>query len=305
VSIISDEHTAREPRLWVFNLDAELELATAGPYQTPKHVARALEPALVHARRLMSPGDEELGATPPSPGAPRIGRAWCPTPSALKRLARAGVEHEPCPGVEILRHVNHRRFAFALGGGAPGSRYLETSDDLAATLREPDVPLWLCKRPFGFAGRGQRRIGRDLSADDRRWLDDSLRQGGVLAEPWLELARELCLHGRIDRAGHVALGRICTQRTDRARCWIATELLPEAELDPSQAWNLRERAHSVAAALFAAGYFGPFNIDAYLWRTPAGEVRLNPLGELNARYSMGFAIGMGPEPAVNLTKSSP
>lgn len=277
----------------MFNLDAELELASAGPYQTPKHVARALEPALVHARRLMSPGDQELGATPRSAGAPRIGRAWCPTPSALKRLARGGAEPEPSPDVEVLRHVNHRRFALALGGGAPGSRYVETADELAATLREASVPLWLCKRPFGFAGRGQRRVGREPSADDRRWLDDSLRQGGVLAEPWLELARELCLHGRIDRWGHVELGRICTQRTDRHRSWIGTELFPESELAPSGARQLRERAEAVAAAAFAAGYFGPFNIDAYLWRTPSGGLQLNPLGELNARYSMGFAVGMG------------
>lgn len=285
---------AREPRLWVFNLDAELELATSGPYQTSKHAARALEAALVHARRLMAPGDEELGAAPPGSGGPRIGRAWCPTPSALRRLARSGAELEPSPSLEVLRRVNHRRFAFELGGGAPGSRYIETSDDLAATLREPNVTLWLCKRPFGFAGRGQRRVGRDLSADDRRWLDDSLRQGGVLAEPWLELARELSQHGRIDRAGHVELGRSCAQRTDRHRSWIGTELLPESALASSDVRLLRERAETVAAAAFAAGYFGPFNIDAYLWRTTSGALQLNPLGELNARYSMGFAIGMGP-----------
>ncbi len=290
---VQDEPGTPQARLWVLNLDAELELATLGPYQTPKHVARALEAPLVHARRLMAPGDAELGAERGMVLQPRIGRAWCPTPSALKRLGRAGVEPEPSPDVVVLRRVNHRRFALELGGGAPGSRFVEAADELAATLREPNVADWLFKRPFGFAGRGQRRIGRDLSADDRRWLSDSLRQGGLLAEPFVDIARELCLHGRIARTGGVELGRLCTQRIDGTRCWVGTELLPESELEPSAARSLRERAEGVSAALFAAGYFGPFNVDAYLWVAPSGEVKLNSLGEINARYSMGFAVGMG------------
>jgi phosphoribosylaminoimidazole carboxylase (NCAIR synthetase) len=211
----------------------------------------------------------------------------------LKRLSRAGAEPEPSPDVEVLRRVNHRRFALELGGGAPGSRYVEARDELAATLREPNVPSWLFKRPFGFAGRGQRRIRGDMSEDDRRWLDDSLRQGGLLAEPFVDITRELAVHGRIDRTGRVELGRLCTQRIDRTRCWVGTELLPESMLEPSAARSLRERAEAVSAALFAAGYFGPFNVDAYLWVAPSGEVRLNSLGEINARYSMGFAVGMG------------
>jgi hypothetical protein len=290
---VQHERAGNEPRVWVFNLDAELELAAAGPYQTPKHVARALEAPLVHARRLMELGDAEIGAEHGRLDRPRIGRAWCPTPSALKRLAHAGAEPEPSPDVEVLRRVNHRRFALELGGGAPGSRYLEAPDELAATLREPNAASWLFKRPFGFAGRGQRRIGRELSADDRRWLDDSLRQGGLMAEPFVDIARELCLHGRIARTGHVELGRLCTQRVDGTRSWAGTELLSETELEQGDGRRLRERAAEVSAALFAAGYFGPFNIDAYLWLDPSGQVRLNSLGEINARYSMGFAVGMG------------
>ena len=53
----------------------------------------------------------------------------------------------------------------------------------------------------------------------------------------------------------------------------------------------------VAGALCAAGYFGPFGLDAYTYRGGDGIVCLQPRSEINARYSMGFALGFGPERA--------
>lgn len=289
-------------RLWLFNLDAELELASHGPYQTAKHVARTLQPVLSHAQKLMAPGDAWLddlaasgegGATAPRPAfSGWVGRAWCPTPSAARRLSRAGAQLEPGPALEVLRRVNHRRFALELGGGAPHARYITTEADLAPTLREASSAAWLFKKPFGFAGRGQRRIVGEPSKDDRRWLDDALRHGGFLAEPWLEIERELSLHGLLDARGEHTLGRVCVQQTDRFRAWASTALAGSADIEPAQTAALRGRAESVADALAAAGYFGPFGIDAYLWRTAQGKLQLNPLSELNARYTMGYSVGM-------------
>ena len=296
-----------ERRLWVFNLDAELELAreSSSPYETPLPVRRALATVVPHARRLMAAGDLCLDPDPSAPpgaltdalGEPRepppqapLGAAWCPTPSALRRLARAGARLLPSPPLEVLRRVTHRRFYLELGGGAPGARFVGGEAELSATLSAGDGP-WLFKRPYGFAGRGQRRIGSAPSADDRRWLGDGLRQGGLLAEPWLELTLELSLHGLLEEQGRLALGHICVQQTDPHRAWLSTRRAQPGELEPAHVAALRERAEGVAAALSRAGYFGPFGIDAYLYRSPSGGVALNPLGELNARYTMGFPSG--------------
>ena len=296
-----------ERRLWVFNLDAELELARegGGRYETPLPVRRALATVAPHARRLMAEGDLCLDPDPSAPpGAltdalgesrelPREalrGAAWCPTPSALRRLARAGARLAPSPPLEVLRRVTHRRFYIELGGGAPGARFVDGEAELHATLAE-DSGLWLFKRSYGFAGRGQRRIGRAPSADDRRWLSDGLRQGGLVAEPWLELTLELSLHGLLDEQGRVALGHVCVQQTDAQRAWLSTRRAASGELEPGHVSALHARAEAAAAALSQAGYFGPFGIDAYLYRSPSGGVALNPLGELNARYTMGFPIG--------------
>jgi hypothetical protein len=189
--------------------------------------------------------------------------------------------------------VCHRQFYVSLGGGAPGAQFLTESEPLERLLVERGSAPWLFKRAFGFAGRGQRRMGATLSADDRRWLADSLRLGGVLAEPWLELELELSLHGLIARGGGVQLGRLCTQRTDAFRAWLSTELLAERALPDAERRTLHATAERVAEALARAGYHGPFGIDAYLWRSPSGAAVLNPLGELNARYTMGYGVGMG------------
>jgi hypothetical protein len=42
-----------------------------------------------------------------------------------------------------------------------------------------------------------------------------------------------------------------------------------------------------------AGYYGPFGIDAFRWRDQNGKQQWNPRCEINARYSMGWSIGMG------------
>jgi len=281
-------------KIWILNLDAEFELASPGPYQTPERVARALEPWAEKARGLLAPGDQLLQSW--SSGASRaadvVGECWCPTPSALRRLSRAGVPLPASPSLDVLRRVNDRRFYLALGGGAPGAVYFDESVPLEATLDARRGAPWLFKKPFGFAGRGQRRIGSDVSADDRRWLSDGLRQGGLLGEPFLTIEREVCLHGSLDARGGLRLGEICVQRTDAQRAWLGSELAGPEDLEPAQRDSLVRSAEQVGQALARAGYFGPFGIDGYLWRRPDGSLELNPLGELNARYTMGFSIGM-------------
>jgi len=296
---VSSEARAARPRLWVFNLDAEIELGqSANGYQSPRRVLDAIAPLLPAARRLMAPGDACLEEAQNdgvgervlrTPRTPWLGAAWCPTPSALRRLARAGAELPPCPSPEVLRRVTHRRFYLELGGGAPGARYVSDEAELGATLNERRV--WLFKRPYGFAGRGQRRIPLAPSKDDRRWLADGLRLGGLLAEPWLQLAGELAIHGLLDAHGRLALGDVCLQKTNDYRAWVETRRAAPDELPPADVARLRQHAVTVGEALSGAGYFGPFGIDAYYFESSSSTLALNPLGEVNARYTMGFPIG--------------
>jgi hypothetical protein len=280
-------------RVWLFNFDAELELSARGSYQTRRHLERVLTVARTPARALLDPGDCSLDGDSPLPPSwhGRPGRAWCPTPGALERLRAAGAEPEPAPPLSALRRANHRRFCLDLGGGAPGSYYANDVEAVARLERDVERAPWLCKRPLGFAGRGQRRLSDKLSPDDQRWLSGALDRGGFVVEPWLCIERELCLHGELSADGRLELGRICEQEVDAHRAWMATRVARASDVER---WGgaLLEAAQRAASALRAAEYFGPFGIDAYAY-AGGGGLRLNPMSEINARYSMGHAVGLG------------
>ena len=75
----------------------------------------------------------------------------------------------------------------------------------------------------------------------------------------------------------------------RGGAWQATVDLGEARLPERWARRLRAGCEEVAEALAAAGYRGPFGLDAYVWED-GGEGELVALSEINARYTMGWRV---------------
>lgn len=287
--------------LWVFNFDADDELAAGGASYAPSAAMRARSRALrPFVAALMGPGDVVLDEDGPPDACATgalTGRAWCPTPRALALLRRAGAVPEPAPPFEALRRVNDRAFAFSLADPLPGSALLGTAEEIEAHLARPPLGEggWLLKRAFGFAGRGRRKVrGGALADADRRWIAASLRRGdGLLIEPWVSIALEAALHGYVAPSGALRLGAPTIQTCDVHGAWAGTRLAVDRDLAAGERAALAAHAERAASALHRAGYFGPFGVDAYRWWSPWGAPRFRPLGELNARYSMGWAVGMG------------
>jgi hypothetical protein len=69
-------------------------------------------------------------------------------------------------------------------------------------------------------------------------------------------------------------------------------LAESGELHEDELAALNETFERAAEALRGAGYFGPFGIDAFRYLDAQNVERFHPLGEINARYSMGWLIGM-------------
>ncbi|HVJ94956.1 MAG TPA: hypothetical protein VM580_34490, partial [Labilithrix sp.] len=226
-----------------------------------------------------------------------VGRAFCPTSRAVHHLRRAGAEPLPHPTQEVLREVNGRAFCAALGQTLPGAvfaRDLETAKSMVG--RMPTVAKqWRAKRAFTMAGRGQRCIvPGPLSEADTAFLRASITSdGGVQIEPSVTIVRELGIHALLEQSGELCLGRIVTQTCDEHGQWRSTSPAENVAAEVSDA--LTAEARRVARALHGAGYFGPFGIDAFEWEDESGVMRLQPRSEINARYSMGFAVGFGHE----------
>jgi hypothetical protein len=284
-------------RAWVLNLDADLELAAGRPYEPSRRVASAMKVhAIQLAATLLAEGDVVVDETSvPLCARGRSGHAFCPTRRAIAILRRAGAEPEPHPPVDVLCRVNSRAFAASLGETLPGARFVTDQGVALAILRAP-TPLggaWRVKHAFGMAGRNQ-RVVTPSQLDDRDvdFVTRGIRGAGVQIEPNVAIDDEYAIHGLLDVEGTLTAGTLVRQRCDARGAWTSTDRLSEdgrAHAHVSQVMN--EELRHVGAALHVAGYFGPFGIDAYAYRGEAGEPRFQRRSEINARYSMGFAVG--------------
>ncbi len=293
---------------WVLNLDADVELAAiasgaAGaraayaPTRSVREAMRAFAPPL--AASLLDPEQDLLVDEDSRRGSARgkVGRAFCPTPRALRLLRRAGAEPEPHPGCDVLVRVNARAFASSLGTTLPGAAFV--ADEAEARTRLAAAPpfelsdAWRIKRNFGMTGRGQRVVVPSrLTEADMAFVRAGLAEGGVQIEPDVAIVDELAIHGVLAPDGALTLGPVVKQRCDARGAWVSSERMPSEEA-PSE---LPREAERVATALTAAGYFGPFGVDAYTYRSrrpdpsAAAPVALQPRSEINARFTMGFTV---------------
>ncbi|AKF10778.1 hypothetical protein DB32_007927 [Sandaracinus amylolyticus] len=280
----------------MLNLDAEHELELGRRY-TPSRELRArvraigtaLARSLEHGDVVIAP-DEDVSVDVAS----FVPRAWCPTPRALEVLASVGAPIDDAPSFETLRTVNERGFAATLAGDElPGClRATELGAIEAHVARPGPSGAWLLKRAFGVAGRGQRPLRPGAISDaDRAWIVASLRRGALYVEPRVEIIRELSVHAWATCGVHV---RSIREQHVQDRAWLGSELardLPSAIENP-----LIDTTERVGRALIEAGYHGPFGVDAYLWRASSGAIAVRTLGEINARYCMGWDARDGWDP---------
>ncbi|MDP9035562.1 MAG: hypothetical protein M3O50_12220 [Myxococcota bacterium] len=291
---------------WVLNLDADLELGAARGYEPKKNVRLAMQAHGVQlAGALLGAGDVLVDErAPEGSAAGLLGRAFCPTPRAIALLRRAGADPEPGPALDILRRVNSRAFASALGMTLPGAAFVIDLEVARAILRgQPPLGTgWRVKHAFGMAGRNQRVVVPGaLAKRDAAFIEAGLARGGVQVEPNVVIESEYAIHGLIVEDGSFQLGAPVRQWCDRNGAWIASE-----RIDPAEALGdhsvreilvaLRAEAQHVARALVGAEFFGPFGVDAYSYRGADGALCFQPRSDINARYSMGFATGFGPPP---------
>lgn len=282
-------------RAWVLNLDADRELAhPEGFTPRPADLARAEAhyealAALVGNDRIVRPTDV--------PGSARglEGTCWCPTPWALGQLERVGADLPEAPSLAILQRVNHRAFCTALGPTIPGAVFTHDASQAFATLSQPTPSgSWLVKNPFSFSGRGQLPIYSDrLTSGERRHIERTIEKNGLQIEPQVERLGDFAIHGELSPRGALTLGRPVIQQIGARGMWQRSSIAEPDELSTEEREALRAEGERVGEALRDAGYFGPFGIDAFRHRWWDDEVRFNPRCEINARYTMGWAQGMG------------
>lgn len=287
---------ARPPTAWVLNLDSEDELARGALYRPPALAKRAELATRGLLSGLVQPGDFVLDAHVGLRDDRRAhgmrGAAFMPTPYALHRLAESGSIVSPAPTLDVLRRANNRSLLLPR---LEGALFVRTRDDILPALeRLTGTQLWLCKRAFGAAGRGHRRVpaGRVRDADVA-WVDAALRKtGGIQVTPWLDRIADFAQHALLGADGSLSVGDPTTQQIDAGDAWRASRLATSAELPDAEREALRDALDEAAATLRELGYFGPFGIDAFRYRQSDGGTAFCACCDVNARYTMGFSVGM-------------
>jgi hypothetical protein len=278
---------------WLLNPDAELELTRPHGYSPKRQVVSAMHERAEKFRWLtLADPTSFLDALPPQAAGEAL--LWCPTPRALSAARKAGFSVPRAPEVEVLALANHKENVCRMGLPSPKVRaFVRTRTELEALLSRVDGrEILRTKRALSFAGRAQRRLRGELTGDDWRFVTDSLNMGGLLVESEQIVAREWSLHGVVwggsARFGgaaqfEVTLGKPCSLNADEHG---SISSIQRAEPRGLELEVLAERA---ARELFELGYFGPFGLD--FLESDHGLVA----SDLNARFTLGWSIGMGDE----------
>lgn len=208
----------------------------------------------------------------------------------------------PTPEPGVVARVTCRRFAFELarerGWVPPGAGFATDPaevETLARAVSAVSGGPWVAKAPWSAAGRERLFGSAPESArepDTLRRLEALLeRHGSALVEPWVERTADFGLAGRLAPSG-ARLDTVHGLEVDRRGAFRATVPLPSdfVPLAAAERAVLEEAFHAAAEALAAAGYVGPFGIDAFRWRRPDGDrrERLRPLVEINPRLTFGL-----------------
>jgi uncharacterized ferritin-like protein (DUF455 family) len=161
---------------------------------------------------------------------------------------------------------------------------------------------WICKRAYGSAGRGLKRLNIREPLDEPTigWLKRSLPLG-VTVEPWLDRVADLSFHGHVD--GEVVHydgeivgivdgnGQFQGAHLGPPMSVLSQELkrfLNGDGLDRRRLSRIGKTVvHTIGNQLKASGFQGPFGVDALICRTQEGGLKLYPLVEVNPRYTMG------------------
>jgi hypothetical protein len=203
------------------------------------------------------------------------------------------------PSDQAIRTSNSRSTSFDLeqqfGTALPNTRRIQSVDELKAITRDQsETDRWVIKAPYGMSAR-ERILGQGFPrVQDENWVRRQLsRSACVFFEPWVERINEIGIQIDVPQSGSVQLigitPMVVDQRGQYAGSWFAyCQSRFELENEENDLWaQATEIALRAASHLQSVGYFGPLGIDAMIYRDLDRTLKVRPLQDINARWTMG------------------
>lgn len=303
------------PRLFRPNFDFEHELAADGKWQ-PSQKLRQLNTKFAPLLAALCAEDDRI-VLPEKPVHDKVqtgpvtikfaselevrqerefsGPDWELVPwgatRSLQQLAEQRGWRWHQPPADVVKHWNDRLTAFEYErkheANPEGSRIAESFVATLTALERLPASKWVIKARFGMSAR-ERIVGEGTSLSDaqRGWLKKRFKeQQSVIVEPWLKAISEAGLQFEIPREGAPRLLAVLPLLNSATGEYRGSRLFLTEREQPR--WQPAiELGLQIASSAQEHGYFGPFGIDAMLYRD-GDEVRLRPVQDINARWTMG------------------
>jgi hypothetical protein len=308
-------------RLFIGNYDFEHQLSVAGGWESPESIRRLNAELATAWISIADDGDfirtpeqveakffEEMAAV----GLPNVRPVsnereitepvevipWGWTEEIRNRADQQGWNYS-APSQAVVRVANSRRFSFQCEQewkiGLEGAAEVDSVTALVEAIRR--LPggddRWVVKAEFSMSARervlGQ---GRKLPEQTLNWVQKRIeRDGVVFLEPWLDRITEAGLQFTIPQTGDVVFDGVTPLLTGEHGEYRGNKFAVHKDIESIWSTSI-ETAQQVAQRLQSKGYFGPLGIDAVWYRKGDDELRLRPLQDINARYTMGrLALG--------------
>lgn len=261
--------------------------------------------------------DRKLGRLQPWAWTPDSIRFFQQTASSLTRPQSLDTRWN-----DQIRELHSKQFAAEFGKElsstfdsegwiAPQTVYARPAsslDELLAIrekLRHEGYPSTAFKAPFSTAANGMRCLmeNETPSTTFLKWTESVISsQGTILVEPWLNRVFDFSL--QLDhydgKTKLVTFSRLKNNRRGQFQGIITNAFIQE--LEPNLIRFMMERVTGqprlyhffeqevvplLHRKLSESGFTGPLGIDAFIYRTADGELRLKPVVEINARATMG------------------
>ncbi|MFO0917579.1 MAG: hypothetical protein U0872_04605 [Planctomycetaceae bacterium] len=215
----------------------------------------------------------------------------------LSAWARIGNCPKSVPPPQLVRELNSRKFSHELEMewkcNLPGASAVTDLDQLDAVLEHARgvSSRIVIKANWGMSARERILFSGTLTEAARSWVGKRLAQQGVVfVEPWVERIDEVGVQVQIPQIGSPELlgvtRLVCNEAGQYQGSWFTN---PRGKADDFQTrWRPAvEIALHAAERMQQRGYSGPLGIDALRYRLPDGSIRLRPLQDINARWTMG------------------
>ncbi len=203
--------------------------------------------------------------------------------------------YSPAP-LDAVKKLNSRRLAFELeaesGLQPQPSRLLNSLDELDDFLTSTPIPRlgWMLKGEFGMSGREKIHLRQHpLNPSQRGWLrsqfDASLY---VIAEPFLDRIEEVSSHTHVLADGFQMIGIASLHSDPRGQFQSVDWGTLEEKQARQDAYRHVWTTGNVPLYAQQLGYHGYIGIDMMTYRGDNGEIKIRPLQDINARWTMGM-----------------